>query len=39
MNMLIARKAAGILIAAALLTTLFVVGSVEKAKLQEAGIK
>ncbi len=39
MNVLIAKKAAAVLMAAVLLTSLFVIGSVEKAKLREAGIE
>ena len=38
MNVLIARITIGVLMAAALLTSLFVIGNIEKAKLQEAGI-
>ena len=38
MNTIIARKAVGVLMEAALLTSLFVIGNIEKAKLQEAGI-
>lgn len=38
MNTLLARKAIGVLMAAALLTSLFVIGNIEKAKLREAGI-
>ena len=38
MNILVAKKAIGIVMAAALLTSLFVLGNIEKAKLQEAGI-
>ncbi len=39
MNILVAKKAIGILMAAALLTGLVVIGNIEKAKLQDAGIK
>ena len=39
MNTLIARKTIGILMAAALLTSLVVIGNIEKAKLREAGIR
>ncbi len=38
MNTIIARKAIGVLMAAALLTSLFVIGNIEKAKLRESGI-
>ncbi len=39
MNTIIARKAIGVLMAAALLTSLFVIGNIEKAKLRESGIE
>ncbi len=39
MGTLIARKAIGVLMAAVLLTGLVVIGNIEKAKLQEAGIR
>ena len=39
MNTLIARKAIGVLMAAALLTSLVVIGNIEKAKLREVGIR
>jgi len=39
MSAIIARKAAAVLMAAALLTTLFIVGNIENRKLKEAGIK
>ncbi len=38
MNMLIARKAIGLIIAATLLAGLFVIGNIEQAKLRDAGI-
>lgn len=38
MNTLIARKTVGVLMTAALLAGLFVIGNIEKAKLREAGI-
>ena len=38
MNTIIARKAIGVLMAATLLASLFVIGNIEKAKLREAGI-
>lgn len=39
MNILVAKKAIGILMAAALLTSLVIIGNIEKAKMQEAGIR
>ncbi len=39
MNMIIARKAIGVLMAATLLAGLFIIGNIEKAKLREAGIQ
>ena len=39
MNMFAAKKAIGVLMAAALLASLFVIGNIEKAKLREAGIR
>ena len=38
MNVIIAKKAAAILMAAVLMTGLVVIGNIEKAKLREAGI-
>ena len=38
MNVIIAKKAAAVLMAAVLITGLVVIGSIEKAKLKEAGI-
>jgi len=39
MNVIIAKKAAALLMAAVLLTGLVVIGNIEKAKLREAGIE
>ena len=39
MNTILARRAIAVLMAATLLTSLFVIGNIEKAKLREAGIK